>query len=131
MFFYIYKHHELVHWSSNIYVPVTDLGVRPGTSFIQSENRSFLFKKKELANNVSVLAMVPIKRDFERPNAYLNNSFQPVVNVKNIEIATYNDTNNIRNIYSKDNNYLFSVKLNEGKKDIFTSTCNSFVGLQR
>src|SRR5690606_5012613 len=115
IFFFIYKHHELVHWSSNVYVPVTDLGVREGTSFIQSENRSFLFKKKELANNVTVLAMIPLKRDFDRPNTYLQNSFQPVVNVNNIEIAKYDDNKNIRNIYSKDKNYLFSVKLIDGK----------------
>jgi len=124
IFFFIYKHHELVHWSSNVYVPVTDLGVREGTSFIQSENRSFLFKKKELANNVTVLAMIPLKRDFDRPNTYLQNSFQPVVNVNNIEIAKYDDNKNIRNIYSKDKNYLFSVKLIDGKKD------NIFINLQ-
>ncbi|KGE14048.1 ATP-binding protein [Sphingobacterium deserti] len=117
IFFYIYRDNQIVHWSTNIYVPVTDVGIRPKTSYLQSENRSFLVKKKELNHGISVLALVPIKRNFENPNNFLNNNFLNTIGVKNIEIAQYNDNKNIRNIYSKDNNYLFSVKLIEGKKD--------------
>src|SRR5690606_18994861 len=70
------------------------------------------------------LALVPIKRNFKITNDYLNNSFLSVINVKNIEIAKYDDEKNIRNIYSKDGQYLFSVKLIEGKKD------NIYINLQ-
>lgn len=28
IFLFIYKNHQLVHWSNNIYVPVTDLGLK-------------------------------------------------------------------------------------------------------
>ncbi len=124
IFFYIYRNYQLVHWSTNIYVPTTDLGFQTNTSFLQSDNRSFLVKRKELANNISVLALVPIKRNFKITNDYLNNSFLSVINVKNIEIAKYDDEKNIRNIYSKDGQYLFSVKLIEGKKD------NIYINLQ-
>ncbi|TDS14063.1 sensor histidine kinase [Sphingobacterium paludis] len=117
IFFYIYRDNQIVHWSTNIYVPVTDVGIRPKTSYLQSENRSFLVKKKDLNHGISVLALVPIKRNFENPNNFLSNNFLNTIGVKNIEIAQYNDNKNIRNIYSKDNNYLFSVKLIEGKKD--------------
>ncbi|WDF69379.1 HAMP domain-containing sensor histidine kinase [Sphingobacterium oryzagri] len=124
IFFYVYRDNQIVHWSTNIYVPVTDVGLRSNTSYLQSENRSFLVKKKELKHGISVLALVPIKRNFENPNNYLTNNFLQVIDVKNIEIAQYNDNKNIRNIYSKDNSYLFSVKLIEGKKD------NIYIDLQ-
>ncbi len=124
IFFYVYRDNQIVHWSTNIYVPVTDVGIRSRTSYMQSENRSFLVKKKDLQHGISVLALVPIKRNFENPNNYLTNNFLRVIGVKNIEIAQYNDNKNIRNIYSKDNNYLFSIKLIDGKKD------NIYIDLQ-
>lgn len=124
IFFYVYRDNQIVHWSTNIYVPVTDVGLRSRTSYMQSENRSFLVKKKDLQHGISVLALVPIKRNFENPNNYLTNNFLSIIGVKNIEIAQYNDNKNIRNIYSKDNNYLFSIKLIDGKKD------NIYIDLQ-
>lgn len=117
IFLFIYKNHQLVHWSNNIYVPVTDLGLKNKTSFAQSENRSFLLKKIDLKNNISVVALVPIKRNFDTTNEYLTNSFTSNIDVKNIDIALYDDNTNIRNIYSKANDYLFSIKLIDGKKD--------------
>lgn len=124
IFFYIYRDNQIVHWSTNIYVPVTDVGIRAKTSYLQSENRSFLVKKKDLRHGISVLALVPIKRNFENPNNYLTNNFLSVIDVNNIEIAQYNDNKNIRNIYSNDNSYLFSIKLKDGKKD------NIYIDLQ-
>ncbi|MFD1769386.1 ATP-binding protein [Sphingobacterium suaedae] len=124
IFFYVYRENQLVHWSTNIYVPVSDVGLRSNTSYLQSENRSFLVKKKELNHGISVVALVPIKRNFETTNEYLSNNFLSSIDVRNIEIAQYDDNDNIRNIYSKDNNYLFSVKLRSGKKD------NIYINLQ-
>ncbi|MGO3305936.1 MAG: sensor histidine kinase, partial [Sphingobacterium sp.] len=117
IYFYIYRDNQVIHWSTNIYVPVTDVGLRRETSYLQSENRSFLVRKKELNHGISVLALVPIRDNFQSTNRLLKNSFLPDINVNNIEIAQYNDDKNIRNIYSKDKSYLFSVKLIEGKKD--------------
>lgn len=123
--FYIYKNHQLVHWSSNAYVPVTDVGFKGSTTYIKTENRSYVVKKKELKNNISVLALIPIKRDFNSTNEYLTSKFQPgIFNSKNVDVAEYADTDVVRNIYSKDNSYLFSVKLLDGKKD------NIFIKLQ-
>lgn len=124
IYFYIYKNHRLVHWSNNIYVPVTDLGLKNHTSFAQSENRSFLLKKKELQNNTTVIALVPLKRNFDATNEYLDSKFTANINVKNIDIANYDDSENIRNIYNKANEYLFSIKLIDGKKD------NIYINLQ-
>ncbi|WP_437920769.1 ATP-binding protein [Sphingobacterium sp. LRF_L2] len=124
IFLYIYRDNQIIHWSTNIYVPITDLGLRNKTSYLQSENRSFLVKKKDLKNGISIVAAVPIKRNFENTNSYLTNNFLTSIDVNNIEIAQYNDNKNIRNIYSKDNGYLFSVKLIDGKKD------NIYINLQ-
>ena len=121
---YIYKHHELVHWSDNSYVPATDLSLKPKISFLETQNRSFLVQKKELKNNISVVALVPLKRNFDASNDYLNNDFLANINVKNIDIAQYDDNTNIRNIYSRANDYLFSIKLIDGKKD------NIYINLQ-
>ena len=124
IYFYIYNDNQIIHWSTNIYVPFSDVGLRKNTSVIQTENRSFLAKKKELTNGISVLALVPIKRNFENTNQFLSNNFLSTIGVKNLEIARYDDNKNIRNIYSKDGDYLFSVKLIEGKKD------NLYINLQ-
>lgn len=124
IYFYIYNENQIIHWSTNIYVPFSDVGLRNSASVIQTENRSFLAKKRELDHGVSVLALVPIKRNFENTNQYLSNNFLSTIGVKNLEIAQYDDDKNIRNIYSKDDNYLFSVKLIEGKKD------NIYINLQ-
>ena len=117
IYFYIFRDNQIVHWSTNVYVPVTDVGLRRQTSYLQSENRSFLVRKQELNHGISVLALVPIRDNFQNPNRFLKNSFLPNIDVNNIEIAQYNDDKNIRNIYSKDQSYLFSVKLIDGKKD--------------
>lgn len=124
IYFYVYNDNQIVHWSTNIYVPFSDVGLRRPTSIIQTENRSFLTKKKELANGISVLALVPIKRNFTNTNQFLRNNFLSTIGVNNLEIARYDDNKNIRNIYSKDGSYLFSVKLIEGKKD------NLYINLQ-
>ena len=43
---------------------------------------------------------------------------------QNLAIANYTDTENIKNIYSQNGTYLFSVKLSEGKHD------NIFINIQ-
>jgi len=123
---YIYKHHELVHWSDNNYVPATDLGLKNKISFLETTNRSFLVQKRELKNNIAVVALVPLKRDFEASNEYLNDDFISNINVKNIDIAKYDDNTNIRNIYSRANDYLFSIKLIDGRLPYSGRSCILF-----
>src|SRR5690606_169401 len=101
IYFYVYRDNQIVHWSTNVYVPVTDVGLRRATSYLQSENRTFVVRKKELQHGISILALVPIKDNFQTANKLLESSFLPRIGVKNIEIAQYNDDQNIRNIYSK------------------------------
>lgn len=126
IYIYIYKDHQVVHWSNNVYVPSSDLGLRHSTSVLQTENRSFLVKKRILENDISVLALVPIKSNFETVNQYLKNEFIGISDVGNLEIATYDDQINVANIYSQNHTYLFSVKLIDGKKDNIYITLQFF-----
>ena len=118
IFFYIYKDHKPIFWSNNIYVPLTDAGIQSDVVFIQEDNRSFIIKRKNLTANTSVLALIPIKTHFSITNQYLENHFfKDLINTNNLTIADYTDSENIKNIYSKNGSYLFSVKLNQGKQD--------------
>ncbi|MBE8713521.1 ATP-binding protein [Sphingobacterium hungaricum] len=116
IYLYIYKNHTPVFWSSNLMVPRTDLGLKFQTSYLDMDNRSFVAKKKEISPEVTVLALIHIKRNFTATNEYLNNKFSTkLIDNDNLALANYADTDNIRNIYSTDGTYLFSVKLKDGK----------------
>lgn len=118
IFFYIYKDHKPIFWSNNIYVPLTDSGIQSDVVFVREDNRSFIIKRKALTSNTSVLALIPIKTHFSISNEYLvNQFFTELLSTNNLTIADYTDTENIKNIYSKNGSYLFSVKLNPGKHD--------------
>lgn len=116
IFFYIYKNHEPVFWNTNIYVPRTDSGIQSDAVYIQEEGRSFIVKRKVLTRNTTVLALIPVKTHFAINNEYLPNSFSSkLIKTNNLTIADYTDSESIRNIYSQDGSYLFSVRLNQGK----------------
>lgn len=118
IFFYIYKDHKPVFWNTNIYVPHTDVGIQADAVYIQEDSRSFIVKRKILTRNTTVLALIPVKTHFPVSNEYLPNSFSSrLIKTNNLTIADYTDSEQIRNIYSKDGSYLFSVRLNQGKHD--------------
>ncbi|MGH2623000.1 MAG: sensor histidine kinase, partial [Sphingobacterium sp.] len=125
IYIYIYKDHQPIFWSSNIYVPPTDAGVQENVSFIKDDNRSFILKQKTLAGNISILAMIPVKTHYNLSNQHLDNNFSnKLIKTDNLTIAEYRDTVNVKNVYSKNGSYLFSVKLNPGKHD------NIFMNIQ-
>src|SRR5690606_31302700 len=112
---YIYKNNLPIFWSSNIYVPESIDGLRDNASYISIENRAFITKKQKINDETTVLALIAVKRFFSTTNQALQPAIvHRLVASKNLEIAEFGDNENIRNIYSKDKNYLFSVKLNKG-----------------
>lgn len=112
---YVYKNNQPIFWSSNIYVPESIEGLRDEASYITIENRSFITKKRRINEEISVLALIAVKRFFSTTDQALQPGIvQRLVASKNLEIAEFGDNENIRNIYSKNNHYLFSVKLNKG-----------------
>lgn len=113
-----FKDDKPIHWNSNTYIPEERLDVTNESRFLKTKNRSFIVRKIDLEKNISVAATIPIQRKFNSNNEYLEDSFNSqLIKENNIDIADYNDTENIRNIYSYEGNYLFSVKLKPGKKD--------------
>ena len=118
IYFYIYKDHKPIFWGNNNYVPETDSGLQSDVSFIRDDNRSFILKRKNLTESISVIALIPVRTHFGINNDYLQNIFsRRLIKTNNLTIADYTDTENIKNIYSKTGAYLFSVKLNPGKHD--------------
>lgn len=118
---FIFKNHELLLWSSNIFVPLTDGGLKNTINYITTNDRTFIVKKKEIGNT-TVLAYVTIKKYFNINNEYFTKAFSPLISKSNnIEIADYKDIGNIKNIYSKNKIYLFSIKLKAGQvQNIFS-----------
>ncbi|MEJ5148629.1 MULTISPECIES: HAMP domain-containing sensor histidine kinase [Sphingobacterium] len=118
---FIFKNHELLLWSTNLFVPLTDAGLKNPVNYIATNDRSFVVKKKEIGNT-TVLAYVMVKKYFNINNEYFTKAFSPLITKStNIEIADYDDNVSIKNIYSKDKTYLFSIKLKSGQvQNIFS-----------
>ncbi|ERJ60531.1 ATP-binding protein [Sphingobacterium paucimobilis] len=116
VYLYLYKNKKPVFWSSNMYVPETEAGLKNNISFIKTENFSFVVKKKIISEEISVLALIPIERSFNASSGYLKTTqFFRFLKTDNLRLANFGDSENIRNIYAQDNSFLFSVKLKEGK----------------
>ena len=116
IYFYIYKNSKPIFWGSNIYVPDTDAGLKEGTNYIYADNFSYLIKKKKIANELSILALIPIERQYNIN--YTAKNYQDYLGATTntqLQIAKFGDKEEIRNIYSTNNQYLFSVKLKNSK----------------
>src|SRR5690606_40139061 len=72
---------------------------------------------------LSLLDALPIFKPYtNNNNPYLNASLRRnLFDTRNIDIASYTDTVAIKNIYSNEGSYLFSVKLKDGNhENIYT-----------
>lgn len=116
IYLYLYKNKKPVFWSSNMYVPETEAGLKNDVSFITPENFSFVVKRKKITDEITVLALIPIERSFVASSGYFKTTqFFSFLKTDNLRLAKFGDSENIRNIYAKDNTFLFSVKLKDGK----------------
>jgi len=122
---FVYRKNEPIFWNFNIYVPESLNGLKNDLSYISTENRSFVVKKKEINEDISILALVTVKRlsknsdDYRKPLVK-----QQIPYTSSLEIADFSDDQNVKNIYSKSNTYLFSVKLTSDRYN------NTFVKIQ-
>jgi hypothetical protein len=122
---YVYKHNKPIFWTSNIYVPESIEGLREGVSYITVENRSFIIKKKQINDDIAILALITVKRFFKSSTDFLQPAIMHrLVGSDNLEVADFGDSQNIKNIHATDNTYLFSVKLANGTQN------NIFVKIQ-
>lgn len=115
IYLYIYRNNKPVFWSKNMYVPVTSAGLPKETSFIKTDNFAFVVKQKKLENEINILALIPIEQNYLNIKEYEKPKIYDYLQASNLELAEFSDSGNIRNIYSKDNSLLFSVKLKDGK----------------
>ena len=118
---FIYINSELAFWGTDKVVPKTDAGITDGVSIIDQTGNGWYESIKKSVGNFSVLFLIPIKSDFQKNNEYLQNRFSKnLIETNNLEIADYDD-HLIYNIRSITGEYLFSVKLAEGRHDTFFS----------
>src|SRR5690606_12725839 len=112
---------ELVIWGTDKVVPKTDAGITDGVDIINQAGNGWYETIKKSVGNFSVLFLIPIKSDFQKNNEYLQDRFsKSLIETNNLEIADYDD-HLIYNVRSTTGEYLFSVKLSEGRHDTFFS----------
>ncbi|WP_312362913.1 ATP-binding protein [Sphingobacterium sp.] len=117
VYLFLFKDHEPKMWSTHLFVPITDQGFPEKSNFIQDDNRSYVVRKKTIGN-ISILAYIIVKGYTNNNNLYLSSSLRRnFFDSRNIDIASYTDTVAIKNIYSKEGSYLFSVKLKDGEHE--------------
>lgn len=117
VYLFLFKDHEPKMWSTHLFVPITDQGFPDKSNFIQDDNRSYVVRKKTIGN-ISILAYIIVKGYTNNNNLYLSSSLRRnFFDSRNIDIASYTDTVAIKNIYSKEGSYLFSVKLKDGEHE--------------
>lgn len=118
IFLYIYKNNKPIFWSTNLYIPESPITMADGISFIQTESFSFVLNKKKIDSEIDVLTLIPIEQNILRSNNDdKKKKFFNYLQANNLELANFNETDNIRNIYSISKNLLFSVTLKPGKYD--------------
>ncbi len=117
---FTYVNSELATWGTDKLVPKTDAGIRDGVDILKTDNGWYESIKKS-DGNFAALFLIPIKSDFQKNNEYLKNTFsKQLIKTNNLDIAEYDDAP-IYNIRSINGEYLFSVKLRDGRHDTFFS----------
>lgn len=116
IYLYLFKNSSPIYWSTNIYVPETDAGLKEGISYINGDNFSFLAKKKILPGGMHLVALTPIERQFQTNYiARARQNYIGALTTTQLQVSKFGDSDDIRNIYSQGGQYLFSVKLKNGK----------------
>jgi two-component system, NtrC family, nitrogen regulation sensor histidine kinase NtrY len=105
----------LSFWSGIKAIPPDNRKIKEGVSFIKEPNGYYEAIKKS-DGRFSAIFLIPVKINYPFQNQYLQNKFAPdLLADNNIEIADFTD-NNVYGIHSSINNqYLFSVKLDQDR----------------
>jgi len=102
---------HLAFWSGIKVLPDNLAAIKEGYSFIKQPNGYYETIKKS-KGDFSVIFFIPVKTTYAFENQYLHNVFdKDLVKDNNIDIADFSD-NNIYEVHSSNNDYLFSIKLN-------------------
>ena len=128
IYVFTYQKNQLLFWGSNDIAPVTDAGLKEGSSLIKSQNGWYQAVKRS-SGTFSAVFFIPIKSEYRFQNKHLKNIFSPdLINENNIEIADYNDKQ-VYNIKNAEGKYLFSVKLKSAITNTFYSKLELWIWL--
>lgn len=115
---------EMVYWNTNkIVVAATDLQKPDGEYFINSPNGQFIITKKAIilrGKKMLALAVLPVRWAYFIQNKYFRTDFADYPGL-NDQFQITNNQDDIK-VVSKKGNYLFSIKLQEGKAFITYDT---------
>ncbi|MES2893873.1 MAG: HAMP domain-containing sensor histidine kinase [Bacteroidota bacterium] len=103
-----YDAYALAFWSTQVVDPVNSIRAMQGKSgFIQLTNGYYVWRKSTL-NNLTAVALIPVKWNYAIENAYLKNSFSIGSDIEHG--YTINQNQSGIEISSKDGHYLFSLE---------------------
>lgn len=108
----VYRNNALVFWTANTISPKTESKKRAkGTSFVELSNGNYIQIVAE-RNGAEIIALLPIKLSYSIKNNYLNQSFNPILNIPDyVAIADSSFLN--ASVKAIDGNYLFSIDYTE------------------
>lgn len=100
--------HNLIFWSTQVVEPMGSIVVMQGKSgFIQLSNGFYVWRKNVI-DDLIVLALIPVKWNYSITNEYLQNTFATGENIES-EYALSSQENNLP-VKSKEGNFLFSLE---------------------
>jgi signal transduction histidine kinase len=113
---FIYKkdsnnYYNNIYWSTNAYGPTTDDLQEPdGTYFTEYQNGYFEVIKKTYANNIVLIALIPVQWHFFIENEYLKKQFVGIRNIeKKVELSIIYEKNCLP-IINTNSKTLFYIK---------------------
>lgn len=113
-FLFLYSKNEmgnfnLLFWSTQVIEPMSSLSVMQGKSgFIQLSNGYYVWRKTTF-NNLTAVALIPVRWNYSITNDYLKNSFTVGKKIENAYAISGRDVGNVIN--SKEGDFLFSLEL--------------------
>ena len=112
-FFFLYAKNEmgnfnLLFWSTQVVEPLGSVSIMQGKSgFIQLSNGYYVWRKSTF-NNLTAIALIPVRWNYTITNDYLKNSFTIGENIENA--YSYHGRRAGTVIKSKEGNFLFSLE---------------------
>ena len=117
----VYKNNSLQYWST-AKITLANLDFyKEGTSFVQLSNGYYELTKKTL-NDYTIVFLINVKAQFNIQNQYLKSQISPELFERNtLDLAGFTDKKSTE-IFSLQNEYLFSVKLNNAySKNVYAT----------
>lgn len=113
----IYKNDSLTYWSDNVYPAEQILTHTKKQTQIDKKGNGFYLRKQKEVGEYTVVGVELIKYSYPYKNKYLPDEFNKALKVNSNYIINL-DTPEENPIFDSDNNYLFSLKAPQQKKQL-------------